>query len=111
VEELKLLHASGEAERFYRDLEVPALIGMEAMGTHFGLSGWLRSWAPVVDWRRGPDSSQLCSPSEDGPADAGHILQLLIEKRFPRIWVPSRLERDQRQLLLHRHRLVSMRTG
>lgn len=42
--------------------------------------------------------------------DAGHILRLLVEKRFPRIWVPSGLERDQWQLLLHRHCLVRMRT-
>jgi transposase len=42
--------------------------------------------------------------------DAGHILRLLVEKRFPRIWVPSDAERDRRQLLLHRHKLVQMRT-
>jgi len=42
--------------------------------------------------------------------DAGHILRLLVEKRFPRIWVPSAEQRDQRQLLLHRHRLVRTRT-
>ena len=42
--------------------------------------------------------------------DAGHILRLLIEQRFPRIWVPSNQQRDQRQLLVHRHRLVEMRT-
>jgi transposase len=43
--------------------------------------------------------------------DANHILTLLLEKRFPRIWVPSSQQRDQRQLLVHRHRLVRMRTG
>jgi transposase len=42
--------------------------------------------------------------------DAGHILRLLAEKRFPRIWVPDSEQRDQRQLLLHRHKLVQMRT-
>jgi transposase len=42
--------------------------------------------------------------------DAGHILRLLVETRFPRIWTPSEEQRDQRQLLLHRHRLVGMRT-
>lgn len=42
--------------------------------------------------------------------DAGHILKLLEEKRFPRIWVPSLEERDLRQLLKHRHTLVQMRT-
>jgi transposase len=42
--------------------------------------------------------------------DAAHVLKLLLEDRFPRIWVPNRDERDLRQLLLHRHKLVEMRT-
>jgi transposase len=42
--------------------------------------------------------------------DASHLLKLLLEDRFPRIWVPNREERDLRQLLLHRHKLVEMRT-
>jgi transposase len=33
-----------------------------------------------------------------------------LENRFPRIWVPSPENRDLRQLLWHRHRLVQMRT-
>jgi len=33
-----------------------------------------------------------------------------VEGRFPRIWVPTPAERDARQLLLHRHKLVRMRT-
>jgi len=38
------------------------------------------------------------------------ILQLMLEDRFPRIWVPDAANRDLRQLLWHRHRLVQMRT-
>jgi transposase len=37
------------------------------------------------------------------------LLQLLMENRFPRIWVPDAENRDLRQLLWHRHRLVQMR--
>jgi transposase len=37
-------------------------------------------------------------------------LRLLRENRFPRIWVPDPKNRDLRQLLWHRHRLVPMRT-
>ena len=40
--------------------------------------------------------------------DAG-MLPLLPENRFPRIWVPSVEQREVRQLLLHRHKLVQMR--
>jgi transposase len=32
--------------------------------------------------------------------DAAHILKLLVEGRFPRIWMPSSQVRDLRQLLL-----------
>jgi len=42
--------------------------------------------------------------------DAQLLLKLLVEDRFPRIWVPSPENRDVRQLLWHRHRLVQMRT-
>jgi transposase len=35
---------------------------------------------------------------------------LLLENRFPKIWVPSGENRDLRQLLWHRHRLVQART-
>ena len=42
--------------------------------------------------------------------DAQLILQLLLEERFPRIWVPSGENRDLRQLLWHRHRMVQART-
>jgi len=38
------------------------------------------------------------------------MLKLLRENRFPKIWVPSPENRDLRQLLWHRHRLVQMRT-
>jgi transposase len=41
--------------------------------------------------------------------DAAHILTLLLENRFPRLWRPNAEERDLRQLLMHRYRLVSIR--
>jgi transposase len=42
--------------------------------------------------------------------DARHILKLLLKDDFPRIWVPSWENRDLRQLLWHRHRMVQART-
>src|SRR5437879_13654263 len=41
--------------------------------------------------------------------DAQLILSLLLEDRFPRIWVPRWENRDLRQLLWHRHRMVQAR--
>jgi transposase len=42
--------------------------------------------------------------------DAEHILKLMIKDDFPRIWAPTPENRDLRQLVWHRHRLVGMRT-
>jgi transposase len=42
--------------------------------------------------------------------DAQLILRLMLEDRFPRVWVPSGENRDLRQLLWHRHRMVQART-
>jgi transposase len=42
--------------------------------------------------------------------DARLLLRLMRENNFPQIWVPDSENRDLRQLLWHRHRLVQMRT-
>jgi transposase len=42
--------------------------------------------------------------------DAQLMLRLIRENSFPRIWVPGPENRDLRQPLWHRHRLVQMRT-
>lgn len=42
--------------------------------------------------------------------DADHLLQLLERGQFPSIWIPSAGERDLRELVAHRHKLVEMRT-
>src|SRR5208337_2159283 len=38
------------------------------------------------------------------------ILKLVVEGRFPRLWTPDREQRDLRQLVLHRHKLVMIRS-
>jgi transposase len=42
--------------------------------------------------------------------DAELILKLIVKDDFPRIWVPSWENRDLRQLLWHRHRMMQART-
>ncbi len=43
VKKFKLMHGEGEAERFYRELEAPALIGMESVGNSLWfVSSWWR---------------------------------------------------------------------
>lgn len=111
IEERRLVHKDGGAEQFYGELEAPALIGMEAVGnslwfeqlvTRLGHELWIGDAAQI--------RASYVRRQKTDRRDAGHILRLLVEKRFPRIWVPSEAERDRRQLLLHRHKLVEMRT-
>jgi transposase len=108
--EAKLDHASGEAERFYRQLPGPALIGMESTGncqwfielaTRLGHDVWIGDAAKI----RASDSRQ----QKHDRRDAALILKLLLEGRFPRIWIPSGEEKDLRQLLIHRDKLVRLR--
>ena len=42
--------------------------------------------------------------------DAELLLKLMIEDRFPRVWISSLEDRDLQQLLWHRYRTVQMRT-
>jgi transposase len=111
VKEVKLMHSEGEVERFYGELESPALIGMESVGNSL--------WFEQLVERLGHelwigDAAQIRASyvrrQKTDRRDAGHILRLLVEHRFPRIWVATAGQRDQRQLLVHRHRLVEMRT-
>ena len=108
--EQKLVHASGDAEKFYRQLPTPALIGMESTGncqwfvemaTAAGHEVWIGDAAKI----RASDSRQ----QKHDKRDAELLLRLLIEGRFPRIWTPSSQQRDLRQLLIHRYKLVRLR--
>jgi transposase len=108
--EQELEHASGEAEKFYRQLSGPALIGMESTGncqwfvelvTRLGHELWVGDAAKIR-------ASEVRQQKHDR-GDARLILKLLLEKRFPRIWVPSSQEKDLRQLLMHRYKLVRIR--
>jgi transposase len=111
VKELVLQHLAGEAELFYRKLSVPALIGMEAVGNSQWFLHMLQRLGHEV-WVG--DAAQIRASyvrkQKTDKRDAGHILTLLAEGRFPRIWVPDAEIRDLRQLLIHRHKLVQIRT-
>jgi transposase len=108
--EKKLVHAAGEAEKFYQQISSPALIGMEATGNcqwfvemvkAAGHEVWIGDAARI----RASDVRQ----QKHDRRDAALLLQLLVEGRFPRIWTPSGEQRDLRQLLIHRHKLVRLR--
>jgi transposase len=109
--ERKLVHAEGDAERFYRQVPVPALVGMEATGNshwfvdllaEIGHELWVGDAAQI--------RASYVRQQKTDKRDAAHIMKLLAEGRFPRIWMPSSEVRDLRQLLLHRYKLVIIRT-
>jgi transposase len=109
--ELKLVHAGAEAQAFYEKLEAPALIGLEATGNCHWLIDRLVEMGHEV-WVG--DAAQIRASyvrkQKTDKRDAAHILKLLVEGRFPRLWTPNREMRDLRQLLIHRHKLVEIRT-
>ena len=106
----KLVQADGEAERFYRQVPAPALIGMEATGNCHWLVDLLAELGHEL-WVG--DAAQIRASyvrqQKTDKRDAAHILKLLVEGRFPRVWMPSSEIRDLRQLLLHRYKLVIIR--
>src|SRR4029077_832624 len=112
--ERQLNHSAGEAEKFYRELARrggSVRVGIEATGysrwferllAELGMELWIGDAAKI--------KTKRVRKQKTDREDARLLLKLLRENRFPRIWVPSAENRDLRQLLWHRHRLVQMRT-
>src|ERR1700733_2888620 len=112
--EQRLNHNDGEAEKFYRELQHRAVrvrVGMEATGysrwferllAELGIEVWIGDAAEI--------KTKRVRKQKTDPNDARLLLKLLLEDNFPRIWVPSPENRNLRQLLWHRHRMVQMRT-
>ena len=111
IRELRLTNGNGEAEQFYRSLSSPALVGLEACGNTQWFEDMLEGLGHEV-WIG--DAAEIRASyvrkQKTDKRDAAHILKLLMEQRFPRLWRPSKQDRDLRQLLIHRHRLVGIRT-
>jgi len=113
LEERRLRHRE-EAEAFYRGLVSQGKtvrVGMEASGyarwferllCELQLELWIGDAAEI--------RTKRVRKQKTDRQDAELILKLLLEDRFPRIWVPSWENRDLRQLLWHRHRMVQART-
>lgn len=100
-----------EVRKFYASLPEPALVGLETCGQ----SQWFeRMLAELGHEVRIGDAAKIRAAEDRRQKydrrDAQLILRLLLEERFPQIWVPTAEERDLRQMLLHRHKLVRLRT-
>ncbi len=113
LQERRLEHRE-EAEKFYRDLGAQGMkvrVGMEASGharwferllAELNFELWIGDAAEI--------RTKRVRKQKTDRQDAQLILKLMLKDDFPQIWVPSGENRDLRQLLWHRHRMVQART-
>src|SRR6202022_1833774 len=113
LQERRLQHRE-EAEKFYRDLAaqgVKVRVGMEASGharwferllSELQFELWIGDAAEI--------STRRVRKQKTDRQDAQLILKFMLKDDFPQIWVASWENRDLRQLLWHRRRLVQART-
>ncbi|MGA9471662.1 MAG: IS110 family transposase [Terriglobales bacterium] len=113
LQERRLEHRQ-EAEKAYRDLAAQGTkvrVGMEASGharwferllSELRFELWVGDAAAI--------RAKRVRKQKTDRQDAQLILRLMLKDDFPHIWVPSWENRDLRQLLWHRHRMVQART-
>ena len=113
LQERRLEHRE-EAEKFYRDLAAQGIkvrVGMEASGharwferllAELQCELWIGDAAAI--------HAKRVRKQKTDRQDAQLILRLMLKDDFPQIWVPNWENRDLRQLLWHRHRMVQART-
>ena len=113
LQERRLQHPQ-EAEKFYRELAaegMKARVGMEASGharwferllAELQFELWIGDAAEI--------RTKRVRKQKTDRQDAQLILKLMLKDDFRRIWVPDWENRDLRQLLWHRHRMVQART-
>jgi transposase len=106
VIERRLDHAGEQVQQFYSALPHPVRVGVEATG----YSDWFEQLLQKCGHELWVGNAAQIRASEvrlqkTDARDAHLLLRLLAEDRFPGIWVAPR------QLLLHRSRLVSLRTS
>ena len=91
--EQELKHSDGQAEKFYGDLKdrgISVRVGMEATGysrwferllAELGFEVWIGDLAEI--------KTKRVKKQKTDRKDAQLLLKLMMEDRFPRIWVPS----------------------
>lgn len=106
-----IAHTGQELEEFYGGLPAGAVVGVECSGNMLWFERRLAHYGHRL---RLGDAAQIRAKEtrkqKHDRRDAELIARLLLEGNFPDLqWVPTLAERDQRQLLMHRHKLVRMR--
>jgi transposase len=108
---MTLTHEGNNVREFYSELPRPVRVGIEATGSmpwflnlmeELGIECLVGHPAEI----RAAEARQ----QKYDRRDANLILKLLVENRFPAIWLPSQELQDLRALLRHRHQWVRMRS-
>jgi transposase len=107
---MTLTHEGDNVREFYSSLPRPVRVGIEATGSMQWFVNLLEELG--IECRVGhPAEIRAAEPRQKHDRrDADLILKLLVENRFPAIWLPSKELLDLRALLRHRHQWVRMRT-
>ena len=110
--EKTLSHEGNAVREFYAALEGPVVVGIEATGAMQWFLELLEELG--IQCRVGHPAKIRAAETrkqKHDRRDARLVLDLLVmEDRFPEIWVPSIEPRDLRTLLRDRHQWVRMRT-
>lgn len=109
--EKQLPHEGEQVREFYAGLPKPVLVGLEATGSMHWFLRLLEELA--IEFRVGhPAKIRAAEPrkQKNDRRDARLLLTLLVENRFPAIWMPSREQHDLQILLRHRDQFVRIRT-
>jgi transposase len=106
-----IAHGGNEVDEFYGPLPAGTVVGVESSGNMLWFERKLAQYGHRL---RLGDAAKIrqqdVRKQKHDRRDAELIARLLMEDRFPELaWVPSLAERDQRQLLMHRYKLVRMR--
>jgi transposase len=111
VVRMTLLHEGNNVREFYSMLPRPVRVGIEATGSMQWFVNLMEELG--IECQVGhPAKIRAAEPRKQkhDRRDADLILTLLVENRFPAIWLPSKELQDLRALLRHRHQWVRMRT-
>jgi transposase len=111
VVKMTLTHEGNNVREFYSKLPRPVRVGIEATGSMQWFVNQMEELG--IECQVGhPAEIRAAEPRKQkhDRRDADLILKLLMEDRFPAIWLPSKELQDLRALLRHRHQWVRMRT-
>ena len=111
VVSMTLKHEGNNVREFYSSLPRPVRVGIEATGSMQWFVNLMEELG--IECLVGhPAEIRAAEPRKQkhDRRDADLILKLLVENRFPAIWLPSKELLDLRALLRHRHQWVRLRT-